>query len=389
MRRWLTLLLTTLLIFTALGTVALAVGDGTITVEGVVTPVSLEGPHYEVAGYVLIGPGVDFSTWNGQAVQVTGRVDHSPSIWMRPMLQVTRLAALNPPWAPPVTGPAPPVTEPQPPVVMPQPPVVMPQPPVVMPQPPVVMPQPPAPAPHPPIQGPPPVQAPQPPHEPDELPRLPQVPPVPLAGTSASLLFGVLSVSEVDGVAYYSLAGHNVMSESVDLSAYVGEKVAAAVATTRPMSIQGPRVLVIKRIWVISGDLGSDLGRGDLPYTTPPRPIRIMIQGRAIPLDAPVLLANGRTLVPVRLVTEALGAQVSWDGERQLVTVRVGATTVLLAIGSNQVTVTDQNGITHVITVEAAPVIVNGRTEVPLRLLAEAFGFVVNWDPDTYTVSVQ
>lgn len=46
------------------------------------------------------------------------------------------------------------------------------------------------------------------------------------------------------------------------------------------------------------------------------------VNDRPVQLDAaPYVDANGRTLVPVRFVTEQMGAEVSWDGDRQAVTI--------------------------------------------------------------------
>ena len=357
MRRLVCVLLATLLILAAGGTGALALGDSTITVEGVMAPVNIEQPHFEVSGFVLIGNEADFAGWSGQEVFVTGRASQTASAWMRPTLQVDSVRAV------PATAPAPVGPGPQP--------TPAPVPPVVAPKPPISAPEPPAP-----------------PQNPDVPPARPSGPLVPMFGSSAFLLFGVLTQSQTNA-SYYSLNGVLVTSASINVANYVGEKVAATVLPLlRPAGDQGPRVFSVQQIWTVGGDLGIALGRGGLPYTEPPRPIHVMVDGRLLRLDAPALMANGRTLVPIRTVTEALGAEVAWDGELQMVTVRLGSRVVTLSIGWNQALVTDGEQPTQTLTIDAAPVIVDGRTEVPLRLLAEAFGFQVDWDAGTYTVTI-
>ena len=101
-------------------------------------------------------------------------------------------------------------------------------------------------------------------------------------------------------------------------------------------------------------------------------------------MDAAPYISNGRTFVPVRYLGDALGATVNWDASTQTVTLTKGSDTVTLNIGSTTETV---NGTAQ--TMDVAPTIVNGRTMLPARWVAQAFGAQVGWNPVTQEVLIQ
>lgn len=95
-------------------------------------------------------------------------------------------------------------------------------------------------------------------------------------------------------------------------------------------------------------------------------------------------IENNRTLVPIRAVTESLGAKVEWDEETQTITISKGENIVVLQIGSTTVTV---NGTEQ--ECEVAPEIENGRTLVPLRIISESLDENVEWDENSKTVIIE
>ncbi|MDR2615279.1 MAG: phosphate ABC transporter substrate-binding protein PstS family protein [Oscillospiraceae bacterium] len=103
--------------------------------------------------------------------------------------------------------------------------------------------------------------------------------------------------------------------------------------------------------------------------------ITLEIDGRTVSSDAAPVVKGGRTLVPVRVITETLGAAVSWNQSSKRVTVETAGFTVVFTIGSKTYTV---NGASK--TLEVAPEISNSRTLVPIRALAESIGAEVNYD---------
>jgi len=101
--------------------------------------------------------------------------------------------------------------------------------------------------------------------------------------------------------------------------------------------------------------------------------------------DQKPVIINGRTLIPVRSVMEALGAQVEWIDEEKSAVVSKGDTTLTLVIGDNTMRVSGSDEGTPL---DAAPMLLNGRTILPIRAVAEAFGARVGWDEVTKTVII-
>ncbi|MCL1873930.1 MAG: copper amine oxidase N-terminal domain-containing protein [Clostridiales bacterium] len=84
---------------------------------------------------------------------------------------------------------------------------------------------------------------------------------------------------------------------------------------------------------------------------------------------------NGRTMLPLRLIFEAMGAAVDWDDATQTVTASRNQTTIKLTIGSLNAWINQKN-----VNLDVAPFTSNYRTYVPLRFIGEAFGAAVNWN---------
>ena len=102
-------------------------------------------------------------------------------------------------------------------------------------------------------------------------------------------------------------------------------------------------------------------------------------------IDAAPMIQDNRTFVPFRALTEAFGATVEYDAASNTVTAVLGSTTVTLTIGSSVMTVGDEAK-----TLDVAPFISGDRTMVPVRAVAEAFGFNVEAtsNPDGTTADV-
>ena len=109
----------------------------------------------------------------------------------------------------------------------------------------------------------------------------------------------------------------------------------------------------------------------------------VILDGRQLTFEVPPTIENGRTLVPLRAVFEAMGASVNWDNNTRTVTSVKGITTVVLPIGSTRPTV---NGQVWPLDVPAK--INNGRTLAPLRFVGEAFGGKVDWNNSTRIITI-
>lgn len=109
----------------------------------------------------------------------------------------------------------------------------------------------------------------------------------------------------------------------------------------------------------------------------------VAVDGQVLDLPAAPLTANGRVLVPMRPIFEALGAEVLWDGTSSTVSAVRGWDVVRLTVGSRQAYVDGR-----VVTLDSPPVISNGRTLVPVRFVGEALGAAVEWEPSSRVVTV-
>lgn len=128
--------------------------------------------------------------------------------------------------------------------------------------------------------------------------------------------------------------------------------------------------------------------------TTPPTPTPstsgtgtttpvVFLDGQRLSFEVDPIIENGRTLVPLRAIFEAMGAAVQWDAATNTVTAVRNGTKVILPIGSTQPTVDGQ-----VWPLDVPAKIIKDRTLAPLRFVGEAFGGKVEWDQTTYTVTM-
>ena len=111
--------------------------------------------------------------------------------------------------------------------------------------------------------------------------------------------------------------------------------------------------------------------------------ITLYINGVLIRPDVPPFLLNNRTLVPVRVIAERLGADVQWDQSQMKVTIVRDQATLVLWIGSSDAMVNDRKVI-----LDTEPIIRDGRTMVPVRFISERLGAQVNWDGTSRSVYV-
>ena len=113
--------------------------------------------------------------------------------------------------------------------------------------------------------------------------------------------------------------------------------------------------------------------------------LAVQLNGQAVKFpDAQPEKANNRTMVPFRAIAEALGAEVDYNAGA--ITAKKNGETLSFALGGKQLTVTDSAGKTvKTVQLDTAPYKKGGRTYVPVRFFAEAFGLTVQWDQDMQT----
>lgn len=111
--------------------------------------------------------------------------------------------------------------------------------------------------------------------------------------------------------------------------------------------------------------------------------IGLVIDGNTVQTETSPFIEDGRTFVPVRVVTENLGADVTWDSESRTVGIQKDDTLINLIIDNDIATLNGEESV-----LDVAPKIVNGSTYVPIRFIAESFLCDVSWDAENQIVSI-
>lgn len=111
--------------------------------------------------------------------------------------------------------------------------------------------------------------------------------------------------------------------------------------------------------------------------------IAVVVNGQRLNLDVAPVIVEGRTLVPLRAIFEALGAVVSYDPDTRTITATRAGVTVVITVGEGRALVGGRE-----VALDVPARIVSGRTLVPVRFVAESFGARVLWDGATRTVTV-
>ncbi|MGI5838489.1 MAG: immunoglobulin-like domain-containing protein [bacterium] len=109
------------------------------------------------------------------------------------------------------------------------------------------------------------------------------------------------------------------------------------------------------------------------------------VDGEPYPLDAVPYInpAAGRTLVPVRFISETFGAYVEWIEETRQVVIEEGGREIILTIDAMTVTVDGA-----AVEIDCAPELQSGRSYVPLRFVSEVLGAEVEYDNQTHGITV-
>ncbi len=99
--------------------------------------------------------------------------------------------------------------------------------------------------------------------------------------------------------------------------------------------------------------------------------------------DQKPILHNDRTMVPLRAIFEALGAEVAWDNDTNTAIAKRGDIYILVQIDNNKLIRNND-----VIELDVPAMLLNDRTLVPVRAISEAFGCNVEWVEETLEVVV-
>ena len=99
------------------------------------------------------------------------------------------------------------------------------------------------------------------------------------------------------------------------------------------------------------------------------------VNGQKMLLDSAPFIKDNRTYLPVRSVSETVGASVEWDSNARMITIKSDSNTIRLWIDEDQALVNSS-----LVKIDAAPFIQNGRTMLPIRFVAENLGMEIEWN---------
>ncbi|MGZ9584931.1 copper amine oxidase N-terminal domain-containing protein [Paenibacillus marinisediminis] len=114
-------------------------------------------------------------------------------------------------------------------------------------------------------------------------------------------------------------------------------------------------------------------------------PLRVVVDGERVlfPDAQPFVDANNRTQVPIRFVSEALGAEVGWDNKSRTATVKYGKKTITLVVGKKEYELDGKKQ-----SMDTVALLKDERTFVPIRFVSEGLGATVKYDTKINTVYI-
>ena len=107
------------------------------------------------------------------------------------------------------------------------------------------------------------------------------------------------------------------------------------------------------------------------------------LNGEQKTMDVAPIIINSRTMLPVRYVAEALGAEIGWDGATSTATLKTADTEIKITVGAAEAIVNGQ-----AVKLDSPAVIEKDRSFMPVRFVAETLGGTVAWDGATSTATI-
>lgn len=192
--------------------------------------------------------------------------------------------------------------------------------------------------------------------------------------TIGSQIFVVLD----NGISYYT----NLDSDSgkVVLKLKAGDKIIIKYALGTPVKFHDTMATPINNV---PNAVTLDMDAITVKPVVRPTDVTVLVNGTAVVFDVKPQIINNSTMVPVRAILEKMGYTLSYDGATGSIKAINGTTEVLMVIGQKELRM---GGKTY--TALAAPVIIDGRTLIPLRALGEISGYTVTWDDATRTAGL-
>ena len=143
-----------------------------------------------------------------------------------------------------------------------------------------------------------------------------------------------------------------------------------------------------KKIIALTVAAMTVLGAASLPAAADDEPVTVIINGEALVIpegDTQPYIEEGRTLVPMRAIFEALGAYINWDQDTKTVVSYdpISDVSITMQVDSATIFVGETP-----IELDVPARLVNDRTVVPVRAVSEGMHSRVDWDESTRTVTI-
>jgi hypothetical protein len=194
---------------------------------------------------------------------------------------------------------------------------------------------------------------------------------------------GGIAINKTYGFAYYG-TGANLGYISLDYIVYLGALDIGARAGVTLAQMKADMDFVNS----VVAQKRADAAKAALAA----KPITLKIDGRVIATDVPPIIENGRTLVPARAIVEELGYTVIYSATYKTIdvySVTADNWAISMTVDSTIAYVrTPIYGVMTDVILDVPPKIVNGRTLVPARFIAETLGCSISWDAATKTVNI-
>lgn len=117
--------------------------------------------------------------------------------------------------------------------------------------------------------------------------------------------------------------------------------------------------------------------------------VSLTFNGNTLETDVPAFLSGSRTMVPIRVISETMGASVGWNQETRQASIETAGLSIVLTIGSATALVNGvETPLPDGVSADLASVLGITRTMVPLRFVSETLGAEVYWDQASHTADI-
>lgn len=173
------------------------------------------------------------------------------------------------------------------------------------------------------------------------------------------------------------------ISGKVDPGSIVLVNQLEATVASNTWSIKIPVVAGKNLISILAKDqLGNTTMESLEIYVSTTRKVEIFIgskeafvDGKSVAIEEPSFISEGRTYIPLKLISDAFGSELKWNPETRGITITKNGTTIDMIVGSTKALVNDK-----MVEMDAPPMIRSGRTFIPVRFVSEILGAKVTWN---------